>query len=441
MNDPEPFLETAGAAVRSLPLDRPTSIDTLRLRARKRRHRRRTVTIVSGAAVTAALAIVVVFVAVSIQPGGHRVITTSPGPAQTTPKAKAVYPPAVGHPNTWTALDIGRLRLFVPPRWQTNAGPPDCNDGDGDLVTLAYSKPPRSCTSNPSAYLTVRTGPIHTPTGRRSQRHGLTIWTSHPDTDTTVITVPALRSTLTAHGSEPLTVARTLGPSSLQVVLTMTGPIPVPSTWKPVRYHDVQVDVPAGWKVATVPYDCGTLFMNGPTAYTGPPAKSPGAPSSSATSYTDPTTASGSNPHPAPSAHQADIRSPTTTSRSTLNPASTATAECRTSPSPSSPSTPQPPPSSPPSGSAPTPSPPNESSAPSNPSTTTETLAPIAPPPKSGQASSPAICSAPVGSQRRSILRSTHPPPRPADPQFLARVCGTSAMWPQSGASPRRAAT
>jgi hypothetical protein len=135
---------------------------------------------------------------------------------------------------------------------------------------LAYIKPPRSCTSHPSVYLTVRTGPVHTTSGQRSRLHGVTIWTSHIGADTTIITIPALRSTLTAHGTQPLSIARTLGPSSLQAVLSMTGPVPVPAGWKPIRYHGIQIEVPSDWKTATVPYDCGSLFMGAPTAYTGP---------------------------------------------------------------------------------------------------------------------------------------------------------------------------
>jgi hypothetical protein len=234
---------------------------------RKRRHRRGTVTV---AAVTAAVGLLAVFFAVIVHPGPDRVVTTGPGPASATPRGKPVTLPGVAHPKDWTALDIGRLRLYVPADWETNAGPPDCDDNDGDLVTLSQTTPPRSCTPNPSVFLTVRTAAVPTPSGTRSRLHGLTIWTSHKDAQGIIIAIPALHSTLTAQGTEALRIARSLGPSSLQAVLSMTRPIAVPARWKPVRYHGIQIDVPPAWKTATVPYDCGTLFMGTPTAYTGP---------------------------------------------------------------------------------------------------------------------------------------------------------------------------
>jgi hypothetical protein len=112
MTDPDPLFQLAGAAIRGLGLGPPTSVDALRLQVRKRRHRRRAVTV---GAVTATLAIVAVVFAVILDPGPQRVITTGPGPTQATPPGRPVYLPTVAHAKTWTDLDIGRLRLFVPP--------------------------------------------------------------------------------------------------------------------------------------------------------------------------------------------------------------------------------------------------------------------------------------------------------------------------------------
>jgi hypothetical protein len=256
----EADLEAAGAAIRALSLDLPTPVTLLRDRNRRRKTRR------WGLGVGALVVVLITAgIVVSLRPERSRVVTTSP--AATIPLVRL---PPVSHPSRWQPIDYGLLRLWLPPGWQAVSGPTGCTTRSYDnLMTLEPSI--QGCGSKVTTYLSLRRStkpaPVTWPT---SSLNGVTVRYHHVGRRIMYV-VPRLQVTITATGAEAVAVARTVGPSSLDAVLAMNGPVKTPTSWKSVRFDGFEVRVPRNWKTARVTADCGGLFFaaKNPVAYTG----------------------------------------------------------------------------------------------------------------------------------------------------------------------------
>jgi hypothetical protein len=190
-----------------------------------------------AAAMVIAVALIVTAVVVD-RSSRSRVVTSSPPLT-----VGAVRLPAVAHPAGWKVIDFGRLRLWMPPRWVVEYGPGGCTNGPQTKLTIE----PKACGHPLIAHLSVRTGPTTAPHGwRQSTIHGLPVWTHHAAGETDYV-IPRLNITMTARGALAGRIARTLGASSLQALLTLSGPVTIPSTWKTVTYDHFSVEVPPEW--------------------------------------------------------------------------------------------------------------------------------------------------------------------------------------------------
>jgi hypothetical protein len=256
----EAGLEAAGAAVRALDLGAPTPVAALRTRNRRRRTRRRGLTVGALVVVLVAAGIVV-----SSRPARSRVVTTSP--QATVPLVRL---PTVDHPKGWRPIDYGRLRLWLPPGWQAVSGPIGCRTRSYDNL-MTFEPSTDGCGNTVGTYLSLRQSTTPAPVGwRTSSIHGVTVHYHQVGRSHTYV-IPRLQVTITAKGAQAVAVARTAGPSSLDAVLAMTGPVTTPPSWKAVRFDGFQVTVPRTWKTARVTADCGALFTaaKDPVAYRG----------------------------------------------------------------------------------------------------------------------------------------------------------------------------
>lgn len=86
--------------------------------------------------------------------------------------------------------------------------------------------------------------------------------------------LPVLHTSVTVLGAGAHQLLDTLQPSRLAVVLQTRYPTPVPSGWRPVRYHGVTARVPSTWPVEAVgnripPGGCGDPLPRPPTVFIG----------------------------------------------------------------------------------------------------------------------------------------------------------------------------
>ncbi|MHB1929414.1 MAG: hypothetical protein ACYCUG_08350, partial [Acidimicrobiales bacterium] len=123
------------------------------------------------------------------------------------------------------------------------------------------------------AWLLVWPASARAPRGAvESVVNGLAVWRV-PGKATTV--VPALRTSIEAHGAAAARVLQTLGPSGIAVIAATRYPRSVPGGWKRVTYRGIRFAVPAAWAVRPIgrntlePGMCGTRAFTKPEVVEG----------------------------------------------------------------------------------------------------------------------------------------------------------------------------
>ena len=236
-------LTEAGRRLASTRVGPTPSANQLRAIGQRRKQHRRTIaagTAIAAAAVVAAIALVVVSSGTHLQR-----VTTGPSPSQ--PSSVATLPPVHSVAGA-TPYDYQRLRLWLPAGWTTSTntchmatrvvyyptnwsgGPATpCSHAGADIVVVRpfSGRPPGSATAKTVNGITVEVV---------REQNGSTTWY-----------IPSLHAELAVSGKKAQGVADTLGPSTLQDLLTASLPTPVPTTWRTVSFDGFQARVPPTW--------------------------------------------------------------------------------------------------------------------------------------------------------------------------------------------------
>lgn len=248
-------LDQAGHRLASHPAGPLTPIPALRQRIRRRHRRRRFAAALGAAGLTAVAGVGAVTL-----PTGHHTDQVQVGSGAYAYPAHLL--PVVAHPRRWMPFDIGLLRLWAPSEEEYGWAPGSYTFTDiGNSCMRTACLPPHAPVPLTVERATPTTG--LTPT----RLNGLKVWERHAGS-TTVYDVPSLDVRLVATTRLADRVAATMGPSSLQAVLTTTYPVARPARWKTLRFDAVAVSVPASWPVKRGPLPNNCAFST-PTAYIG----------------------------------------------------------------------------------------------------------------------------------------------------------------------------
>ena len=205
------------------------------------------------------------------------------------------FSPEVAGPPGWAPVDYGLLRLYLPPGWAAvslctptastseasgefvNVGGASYQASTNKFLLRPGADQPTSCVPPRSGGWAV-VGPLAggAPRGwRPSTVNGTRVWTPVQEAHGhEALAVPSLRMELTAAGTGRKVLA-TLGLSSLAVLLGAGGTLPVPASWKAVRFDGLQASVPADWPVEVVtredaiPGVCNEPVFSSPVVYLG----------------------------------------------------------------------------------------------------------------------------------------------------------------------------
>ena len=205
------------------------------------------------------------------------------------------FSPEVAGPPGWAPVDYGLLRLYLPPGWAAVSlctPTASTSEASGEFVNVGGASyqvstnkfllrpgadQPTSCVLPRSGGWAV-VGPLAggAPTGwRPSTVNGTRVWAPVQEAPGhEALAVPSLRMELTAAGTGREVLA-TLGLSSLAVLLGAGGTLPVPASWKAVRFDGLQASVPANWPVEVVtredaiPGVCNEPVFSSPVVYLG----------------------------------------------------------------------------------------------------------------------------------------------------------------------------
>jgi hypothetical protein len=175
-----------------------------------------------------------------------------------------------------TAVDSGKVRLWLPPSWTApTAGPACANQGRIDRSSAALTLAP--CDDQHTTQLAVV---AHTSLRRMSGTHvtidGLAAVVQRrrdPCCNAAsrigeVIDIPALASEIVAYTPAAMRIARTLQPSAARDILQDRTPVSAPAGWETVRYDGISVRLPEQWP-STVS-ECGSGRADRPAfAYPG----------------------------------------------------------------------------------------------------------------------------------------------------------------------------
>lgn len=186
--------------------------------------------------------------------------------------------PQVVAPVGWAPLDYGLLRIYLPPGW----GAVGRCAAVGTYLIRPNAAQPLSCEPARSGWASVQ--PLSSPPAKAwklSDLNRTAVWAPRrepPGHET--LDIPSLHVELAAVGTGRK-VLRTAGPSALGAVLVQHAAVPVPSSWKAVRFDGLQADVPAAWPVDIVTRDqpvpgaCGAPVFRTPIVYLGDNGSNP----------------------------------------------------------------------------------------------------------------------------------------------------------------------
>lgn len=212
----------------------------------------------------------------------------SPAPAVSPASTLAVKAPA-----GWRRVDLGHVRLSLPPGWTARGSgeQPNCEHVTaGFYHDVVFSGQPGGDLSCPGAadgvWLSLEPTTAPPPAAASHTKiNGISawVWPTAP-AGTRRYDLVGDGEEITVHGVGAGRVLATLEPSALAAVLSTRYPIRVPGSWRRVRYDGVAVSVPATWPRRRLPSStlppgwCGlAAFGSGPLVYQGPPRGLPAA--------------------------------------------------------------------------------------------------------------------------------------------------------------------
>ena len=200
----------------------------------------------------------------------------------TAPATSGVLSATTGAPgpHVGTAIDVGRVRLWLPTGWRLVADDcvPDSKTlclptrpvGPDDTINVAPYAAVLHCSVADVGDAAVWVAPRRLGTGPATWRR------LRVGRGSVVVQVPALGVTL--YGFDPIgaRVAMAFAPSSLERLLVARLPVRVPRRWRRVDFGAVSVDVPPWWPVTTLdgsrridPGACGLGDFSSPQADVG----------------------------------------------------------------------------------------------------------------------------------------------------------------------------
>ncbi|HEX3427124.1 MAG TPA: hypothetical protein VHT30_13395 [Acidimicrobiales bacterium] len=200
-------------------------------------------------------------------------ITARGGPAASAAEPLTLRP--VTAPSGFSPEDFGRLRIYVPPGWESIPG---CKAA-GDIFYLVPSAEEQDvfdggCAPSLENWASIQpfagTAPA---TWTTSTINGTAVWSQQTDGRDT-LDIPSLDAQVTAVGAGR-DIVTTIGPSTLDAVLRLRHAVNVPRTWHVVRFDGLQMRVPRGWPVEVLtrkvpePGACSSQVFRTPTVYEG----------------------------------------------------------------------------------------------------------------------------------------------------------------------------
>jgi hypothetical protein len=178
--------------------------------------------------------------------------------------------------HTGAPIDVGRVRLWLPPHWQLSVVPcppgskgcaPSCPPGAADTVYVTADPGWFSCRARPSPSVWVvprRFGTAPATRRRLAYGHG-----------SVLVAIPRLGVTLYGFTPRGARVARTFGDATVTDVLAAGLPVAVPPAWRRVSLGALSVAVPRDWPVRRGgvhtgnPGSCDASYFPTPYAFTG----------------------------------------------------------------------------------------------------------------------------------------------------------------------------
>jgi len=261
-------------------VEAPPGMSALRSRRPRRSPaRRRAVTVSTVAAV-----FVMAGTLIALRASDRHTVSVNGAPSGPAGLEVPVSLPKIVAPAGATPLDYGLLRLYLPLGWMsvnecraTGAVPGSSTEIVADTFLLIPSSEGQSC-SEPSkgGWVTVQPMAGALPTGLTATSvNGTKVWSPPGEADRReTLYVPSLHVVLTAEGAGRGILA-TLGPSTLDAVVSQRRATPVPTSWKAVRFDGLQVKVPPRWPVQVItsqvaqPGSCSGQIFRAPTVDLG----------------------------------------------------------------------------------------------------------------------------------------------------------------------------
>lgn len=216
------------------PTPSPDQLQAIGKRRKQRRRRIAAGSVMSATGVVAAIAVVST---------GTRTqqVTTGPSPSIAT------LPPVHGVAGA-TPYDFQRLRLWLPAGWTTST-----NRCYTATQVVYYPSnwsggPATPCGHSGADIVVVRPFNGTAPDSATAKTvNGISVEVVQGQNGSNTWYIPSLQAELAISGNTAQGVADTLGPSTLQDLLTASFPTPVPTTWRTVTFDGFQAKVPPTW--------------------------------------------------------------------------------------------------------------------------------------------------------------------------------------------------